>query len=217
MEKFEKEVLGEEVKFDIVMVDINDIVPYDKNPRNNDRAVDVVVKSIEEFGMKQPLVLDKNNIIVVGHTRRLALERLGVKKVPCIYANDLTDEQIKAYRIMDNKSNEFAVWDMDILNIELDELKAIDFDISLTGFDMSEVGKLDTVNSADDEWVGMPEFDTKDASHKIIFHFESEAARKEFDEKFGFKYLKKESKTWSTWWPYKDRDDLVSLKYEEGE
>jgi len=138
LEKFEEEVIGREVNIDIKKVNVNDIIPYDKNPRNNDGAVDLVLKSIKEFGLKQPIVLDKNNVIVVGHTRYKALVKLGVKEIPVIYATDLSDEQIKAYRIMDNKSNEFAFWDNDLLKVELESLKAVGYDLDLTGFSLSD-------------------------------------------------------------------------------
>lgn len=90
---------------------IEDIVPYENNPRNNDEAVPAVAKSIEEFGFKVPIVIDKNNVIIAGHTRLRAAESLGLKKVPCIRADDLTEEQVKAFRLADNKTAELAFWD----------------------------------------------------------------------------------------------------------
>lgn len=92
----------------IVNISTSKIVPYENNPRKNDKAVKKVKKSIEEFGFKVPVILDKNNVIVTGHTRLKAAKELNLKEVPCVYANDLTDEQIKAFRIADNRVSEDA-------------------------------------------------------------------------------------------------------------
>mgnify|MGYP001623984320 CR=1 FL=1 len=117
----------------IINVNINDSIPYDKNPRFNDEAVEYVANSIKEFGFKVPVVLDKNNVIVTGHTRIKACEKLGINEIPCIYADDLTEEQVKAFRLADNKVGEIAQWYFDLLNLELDDIN----------LDMSEFGFLD--------------------------------------------------------------------------
>lgn len=122
---------------DIKMVSIAAIVPYENNPRKNSEAVKYVVNSIREFGFKIPMVLDANNVIVCGHTRFLAAKKLGMKEVPCTYANDLTEEQIKAFRLADNKTAEFAEWDIDKLTIELQELPDIN---------MADFGFLDEIS-----------------------------------------------------------------------
>ena len=111
---------------------VKDLIPYENNPRNNREAVDYVANSIKEFGFKVPIVIDKNNVIVAGHTRLLAAEKLGLKTVPCIVADDLTEEQIKAFRLADNKTGEFATWDFEKLDFELNELS--DFDMEQFGF-----------------------------------------------------------------------------------
>lgn len=116
----------------IVNVNINEIIPYEKNPRINDHAVEYVANSIKEFGFKVPVVLDKNNVIVTGHTRIKACEKLGIKEIPCIYADDLTEEQVKAFRLADNKVGEIAQWDFDLLDIELDDI--LDIDMQDFGF-----------------------------------------------------------------------------------
>lgn len=116
----------------IVNVNINDIIPYDKNPRFNDEAVYYVANSIKEFGFKVPVVLDRNNVIVTGHTRIKACEKLGINEIPCIYADDLTEEQVKAFRLADNKVGEVAQWDFDLLDIELDDI--LDIDMQDFGF-----------------------------------------------------------------------------------
>ena len=89
------------------------IKPYAKNPRKNDGAVKGIAESIKQFGFQQPIVVDKNNVIVVGHTRYKAAKKLGLKTVPCVRASELTKEQVKAYRILDNKLNEVATWDFE--------------------------------------------------------------------------------------------------------
>lgn len=115
----------------IVEKPIGELIPYKNNPRYNDRAVNDVAKSIELYGFKVPIVIDKNNVIVCGHTRVKAAERLGMQSVPCIVADDLTDEQIKAFRIADNKVSEGAVWDFEKLEIELEGLDFSDFDFGI--------------------------------------------------------------------------------------
>lgn len=121
----------------IWMKDINEIVPYGKNPRKNDKAVDAVANSIKEFGFKSPVIIDRNNTIVCGHTRVKAAKRLGMVEIPCIIADDLTDEQIKAYRLADNKTSELAEWDWGILSDELKNLHK--FDMMAFGFERTDL------------------------------------------------------------------------------
>lgn len=118
----------------------NELIPYSNNPRNNDEAVDAVAKSIKEFGFKVPIIIDKNNVIVAGHTRLKAAGKLKMEKVPCILADDLTEEQIKAFRLADNKVGELATWDMERLEAELDELDDMDLDFEMSDFGFSEIG-----------------------------------------------------------------------------
>lgn len=115
-------------KMDIKEMGIGDIKPYENNPRKNDDAVPYVAKSIEEFGFKVPIVVDKDNIIVAGHTRYKAAKKLKLETVPVIIADDLTDEQIKAFRLADNKVAEQAEWDFDLLDEELDDILNIDME-----------------------------------------------------------------------------------------
>lgn len=126
----------------IIEFKISEVKPYEKNPRKNDQSVDKVARSIEEFGFKVPLVIDKNNVIVCGHTRYKAAKKLGLDVVPCVVADDLTDEQIKAYRLADNKVGEDSLWDMDLLDAELSdifELNMADFGFSLLEEEQEEV------------------------------------------------------------------------------
>ncbi len=122
----------------IQLVDITQIKPYENNPRKNDKAVDKVAESIKEFGFKNPVIVDKDNLIIVGHTRYKAAKKLGLTQIPVIVASDLTPEKAKAYRIADNKTGEIAEWDYEQLINELEELKLSDYDLELTGFDMKE-------------------------------------------------------------------------------
>lgn len=115
---------------------IREITPYENNPRNNDSAVDAVAASIREFGWQQPIVVDKDGVIIAGHTRYKAARKLGLTEVPVVVADNLTEEQIKAYRLADNKSGELAGWDFSVLEEELAELS--DFDMQQFGFDDSE-------------------------------------------------------------------------------
>ena len=107
----------------IVNLKTEQLIPYINNPRNNDDAVDKVASSIKEFGFKVPIVINKDNVVVTGHTRLKAAKKLGIEEVPCIIADDLTDAQIKAFRIADNKVSEYAKWDEDMLKVELEELQ----------------------------------------------------------------------------------------------
>ena len=117
------------------MLSLDEIHPYEKNPRNNEPAVDAVAASIKEFGFKVPIIIDKNNIIVAGHTRFLASKKLGLTEVPCIKADDLNEEQIKAFRLADNKVSELAEWNFELLG---DELADITMDMEQFGFEMPE-------------------------------------------------------------------------------
>lgn len=106
----------------IIEKSIDELVPYENNARINDKAVDIVANSISEFGFKNPVIIDRDNVIVAGHTRLLACKKLGIEKVPCIVADDLTEEQIKAFRIADNSSAQVAEWDMAKLQHEIQDL-----------------------------------------------------------------------------------------------
>lgn len=119
----------------IVEKKITELKEYENNPRNNDDAVEAVAESIEQFGFKVPIVIDSNGVIIAGHTRRKAAVKLGLDTVPCIIADDLTPDQIQAFRLADNKTAELAEWDFEALEKELAELTAFDVDMSLFGFD----------------------------------------------------------------------------------
>ena len=154
---------------DIKNVSIYDIAPYEDNPRKNEDAVQVVMNSIKEFGIKQPLVLDENNVIVVGHTRFEAAKRLGYKEVPCVIASDLTEEQITAYRLADNKTNEYSKWDMQLLSGELALITNIDME--MFGFDL----EVDEEQKKKDTKAEIPFTEVLGEEHNyIVLYFDNE-------------------------------------------
>lgn len=127
---------------EIENIPISEIIPYEKNPRKNEKAAEIVAKSIKEFGFRVPIILDKKNVIIAGHTRIKAAEKLGITEIPCIRAANLTKKQVKAFRIMDNKSIEYAGWNLDLLKGELEELSDLNYDLNLTGFKDHELDKI---------------------------------------------------------------------------
>jgi ParB-like chromosome segregation protein Spo0J len=118
------------------------IRPYERNPRLNDKAVDGAAGSLREFGFRQPIVIDSAGIIIAGHTRYKAALKLRLQKVPVHIATDLTPEQVKAYRIADNKTGDIAEWDMEILPIEISELQESGFDMGILSFSDKELTQL---------------------------------------------------------------------------
>ena len=123
------------------LIEIEKIIPYARNPRKN-QDIDKVASSIKEFGFQQPIVLDKEKIIIVGHTRFLAAKKLGMKQVPCIIADKLTDQQVKAYRIADNRVAEESKWDNELLNLELIDLQKDNINLENLGFEQEELNKI---------------------------------------------------------------------------
>ena len=121
---------------------IKKVIPYANNPRKNDHAVEQVARSITEYGFRQPIVVDESGVIIVGHTRWKAANKLKLKEVPVHIAKGLTEAQIKAYRIADNKTNELAEWDFDLLPLELAALGDLDYDIDVLGFTSDELAEL---------------------------------------------------------------------------
>lgn len=141
-------------KTKVTYMDVDSLIPYANNPRLNDNAVDAVAASIKEFGFKVPIVVDGENVIINGHTRLKAAHKLGLKQVPVIVADDLTPEQVKAFRLADNKTSELAEWDLGKLNIELDGIANIDmsdfgFDDDAFDFDDEDQGFEDEKTSED--------------------------------------------------------------------
>lgn len=125
----------------IIDININELKAYENNPRNNELAVDKVAASIEEFGFKVPIIIDRDNVIIAGHTRLLAAKELGLEKVPCIIADDLTPEQVKAFRLADNKVSGFASWDFQKLSEQMEQLD--DFKMERFGFETISFDDVD--------------------------------------------------------------------------
>jgi len=121
----------------IVEKNVNELIPYENNPRMNDDAVDQVAKSIEAYGFKVPIVIDGDGVIVCGHTRLRAAKELHMETVPCVVADDLTPEQVRAFRLADNKTSDFSIWDNKKLCEELDAIDAFGADL-FTGFERSD-------------------------------------------------------------------------------
>ena len=126
----------------ITTVAINEVIPYARNPRKNEDAIAKVSASLKEYGWQQPIVVDSEMVIIAGHTRLEAAKRLGMDEVPIHIADKLTEAQVKAFRIADNRLSQEAEWDIDLLKIELGDLESLDFDLSLTGFDDDELNAL---------------------------------------------------------------------------
>jgi ParB-like chromosome segregation protein Spo0J len=125
---------------EIIYKNIDELIPYENNPRINDEAVEYVKNSIKEFGFKVPIVIDKDNVIIAGHTRIKASKELGIKDIPCIIADDLTEEQVKAFRLADNKVAEKSMWDYTKLDEELDSI--LDIDMSMFNFDINNTNDI---------------------------------------------------------------------------
>ncbi len=139
-----------------------ELLEYDNNPRNNEEAVGKVAESIRQFGFKVPILIDQNNIIIAGHTRKLAAEELGLTQIPCICVEDLSEQQVKAFRLADNKVAEFSSWDPDKLADELAEI----MDIDMTVFDFPDMA-LDELDVKDEDFLQDTEI-VKDRTPKTI-------------------------------------------------
>ena len=154
---------------DVRNISVKDLIPYERNTKKHDKTqINNVAESIKQYGFVQPIVIDKDNVVVIGHCRLLAAKQLKMKEVPCVCIDDLTEEQVKALRIVDNKSNE-SEWDFDILPDELVELDLSGFDFDF-GFDDEE----ETVTSEPKEATGAVEYGTEDFSDE---KFECECPR----------------------------------------
>lgn len=170
---------------EIISMPLDDVIPYARNPRHNTDAVDKVAASIKEFGFRQPIVVDKDMVIVAGHTRYLAAKKLKLAKVPVHVAKDLTPAQAKAYRIADNRTHEEAKWDDELLALELGELdSASEVDVKLTGFDAKEIEQYlhieagDVSGGVDDDPTG-----NYKEQYGVIVVCENEAQQQEAYEK----------------------------------
>jgi len=177
-------------------------VPYAHNARIiPDSAVGKVAASIREFGFRQPIVVDREGVIIAGHTRILAAKQLGLKEVPVLVAADLTPAQVRAYRLADNRTAQETTWDLLLLNSELEDLAGLDIDLILTGFDPGELAGLPLYGTgATDpaaEWDAMPEFEQEDANaaFRVTVNFATEEDLADF-----FKTINRPRRR-SMWWP----------------
>lgn len=223
----------------IEYVETSKIKLYEHNPRYNDQAVDAVAASIREFGWRQPIVLDADYVVVVGDTRYKAALKIGETQCPCIFADDLTPEQIKAYRLADNKTGELAGWNFGLLDIEM---AGLDMDLGEFGFkpkfdvrinqESATAGQYHVTGDADrpryvndaalqgevvtdplNEWRGMPEFEQKDADgiQRIVVHFKTREAVKRFAELVGQNIT---DRTKAIWFPYEQPLSRTEKVYE---
>lgn len=197
-------------------VKISKVKPNPDNPRTiSDEKFQLLVKSIKEFPEMlelRPIIVDKDMVALGGNMRLKACQELGLKEVFIIKAENLTEEQKKEFVIKDNAS--FGDWDWNAINTDWDTEILSGWGINVVSFGNTDM--LDTVNKGDenDEWVGMPEFESKEPSFKIIVHFETEAEREKYAKKNKMEFTKKERGAWSTHHPFTGRDDLKSQKYE---
>ena len=170
----------------IIYKKVDELIPYARNNKiHSESQIKKVAASIQEFGFKQPVVIDDKNSIIVGHARCEGAKLAGLDEVPCIVADDLSKAQIKAYRIADNKLSDLAEWDNEMIGLELQELGELDFDISLTGFDIDEVEALSNVieGSLEDEAEEEIPEDVYQEQYGVIIMCESEAEQeKVFNE-----------------------------------
>lgn len=170
-------------KLKIVYKKLDDLTPYENNPRLNDGAVDAVAKSIEEFGFKVPIVIDKDGVIVAGHTRLKAAKQLQIDEVPCIIADDLSDEELKAFRLADNKVAELAGWDWDKLEEELEKLKLTDIDMEELGFEEDEVLDFSYIDELDENGLSMTKGEADHFVMSFTFPIEKQGLINEYVEK----------------------------------
>ena len=162
-------------EWQIEWCDPNELTPYSKNARKNDDTVPYLMNSIKRFGFKIPLVIDKNGIVVCGHTRLKAALNLGFTKVPCVRATDLTDAEIKAFRLADNKIQELSGWDFAMLSEQLGELK-LDFDEDMCDFGFLQGGKVDIDDFFKDDEAG------ENAGKPKVIHCVCPECGKEWDQ-----------------------------------
>lgn len=202
---------------EIIELKLSEIKPYEKNPRQK-RDIEKVAQSIKEFGWQQPIVVDKGNVIVVGHSRYEAAKMLGHEKVPIVIA-DISPQKAKAYRIADNKTNQYSDWDFTKLHKELGELLDENYDLSNLGFEEAELESIITFDRGDGDWLdtkkeweGMPEFEHDDLSPYMAIRVNF--VNKEAVEKF-FQLIRQDytEKTKYIWFPRIEKNVLKDKGY----
>lgn len=202
----------------IIMRPTSELTPYDKNARtHSDAQIDQIVASIKEFGFTNPILLDRNGRVAAGHGRLAAAKKLGMDSVPCIELAGLTERQIRAYILADNKLAQNAGWDEELLKLELTDLKLDGFDVSLLGWSPVELDQIwapETDASA--EWQGMPEFEqgNKMAWRSIIVHFNGPEDLEAFQKLVGQRMTEK---TKFIWYPQAEKADVAGKRYVSAE
>lgn len=197
-------------------VDIKKVKPNTTNPRViKDNKFKKLVQSIKEFPEMldlRPIVVDSDMIVLGGNMRLKACIEAGLTEVPILIADQLTEDQKNEFIIKDNVN--FGEWDWDVLANEWNVEALSDWALTIPNF--GNLDMLEAVNKGDEnsEWVGMPEFESIDDSLKIIVHFDNETDREEFSKIHKLQFIKKQTKVWSTKFPFTGRDDLKSMKYE---
>lgn len=187
------------------------VIPYARNPRTaTDTAVGKVAASIKEFGFRVPIIVNGEGVIIAGHTRLAAAQRLGLERVPVLVAADLSPAQVKAYRIADNRTAQETGWERELLELELEDLRGLDFDLSLTGLDPLEFAEHGAETDPYAEWEGMPEFEQGDKGSvfNVTVHFKSDEDAEAF-----FRLIGSEKRSW-LWWPESDGHVGSSLHHE---
>jgi hypothetical protein len=198
----------------IDIVDTDAVIAYARNPRRNSDAVDIVASSLKEFGWRQPIVVDEEMVVLAGHTRLQAAKKLGMGKVPVHIAKGLTNEQAKAYRLADNRVNEYAEWDMPLLGSELRELDDLNFDLDLTGFNNLELANLlidpELIEHNSGEWDGMPEYEQENVAYRtIVVHFMNQDGVDKFTKLIGQTLT---PKTKTVWFPPVERAKVHGVR-----
>lgn len=200
----------------IEKVKISQVKTNPNNPRIiKDNKFKDLVRSIKEAPWMlqlRSIVVNDDNVVIGGNQRLRACKEAGLKEVYIIKASSLTEEQQREFTIKDNVS--FGQWDWDMIANEFDSEDLLRYGFTVPTFGNENL--LETVNKGDenDEWIGMPEFDVKTERFKIVVTFETEAERQEFAEKHEMQFIKQQKNTWMSRYPYNERDDLTSLKYE---
>lgn len=166
----------------IVYLPIEQIHDYENNPRDNEKAVEAVARSIRRFGVRSPAIIDKDNVLIAGHTRIKAAKQLGLKEFPCVRADDLTKNQAKAFRLADNRIQEDSQWDTEALAQEFAALKENSFDLSDTGFDEFEIGGIDLSEASLDEEQEPADYDTPEAESGEVPEDDGEDEETEADD-----------------------------------
>ncbi len=187
------------------------VIPYARNPRTaTDTAVGKVAASIKEFGFRVPIIVDSEGVIIAGHTRLAAAKRLGLERVPVLVAADLSPAQVKAYRIADNRTAQETGWERALLELELEDLRGLDFDLSLTGLDPLEFAEHGAETDPYAEWEAMPEFEQGDKGSvfNVTVHFKSDEDAEAF-----FRLIGSEKRSW-LWWPESDGHVGSSLHHQ---